>query len=101
MRHVGLHALGVEDARRQPQQRVHVEVGQQPAPKRLPDAALEERVVRYDHRSELMSRIVAMCCTKFSCWLAVVTTKSYGGRWIRSASSLRSEKVMLRDRGSE
>lgn len=46
--HIGLDALGVEDARQQAQHRVHVEVPEQPATERLPDAALEQHVVRYD-----------------------------------------------------
>ena len=45
---VGLHALGVEDAGRQPQQRVHVALLQQVAPHRLAGPALEQHVVGHD-----------------------------------------------------
>ena len=46
--HVGLHALGVEDAGRQPQQRVDVELLEQVAAHRLPGPALEQHVVGHD-----------------------------------------------------
>ena len=46
--HVGLDALGVEDAGRQPQQRVHVALLEQVAPHRLAGPALEQHVVRHD-----------------------------------------------------
>jgi very-short-patch-repair endonuclease len=45
---VGLHALGVEDAGRQPQQRVDVALFQQVAAHRLAGPALEQHVVRHD-----------------------------------------------------
>ena len=48
--HVGLHALGVEDARRQPQQGVDLTVVQQPAADRLARTGLEQHVVGHDHR---------------------------------------------------
>jgi len=48
--HVGLHALGVEDAGRQAQQRMHVELLQQIAAHRLARATLEQHVVRHHHR---------------------------------------------------
>ena len=46
--HVRLHALGVEDAGRQPQHRVQVEVGEQLAAQGLAGAALEQHVVGQD-----------------------------------------------------
>ena len=45
---VRLHALGVEDAGGQPQQRVDVEVVEQSPAQRFTDAALEEDVVGQD-----------------------------------------------------
>ena len=48
--HVGLHALGVEDAGRQAQQGVDVALVQQPPPDRLARAALEQHVVRHHDR---------------------------------------------------
>jgi hypothetical protein len=45
---VGLDALGVEDARRQAQQRVHVALVQQLAADGLAGPALEEHVVGHD-----------------------------------------------------
>ena len=47
-KHVGLDALGIEDARRQTQQGVDVALCQQVAAHRLPGAALEQHVVRHD-----------------------------------------------------
>ena len=47
---VRLHALRVEDARRQAQQRMHVGLLQQLAADGLPRAALEQHVVRQHHR---------------------------------------------------
>ncbi len=48
--HVRLHPTGGEDAGRQPQQRVDIELGQQPAPHGLPGAAFEQHVVGDDDR---------------------------------------------------
>lgn len=48
--HVGLDPTGMEDPGRQPPQRVHIELLQQPAAYRLAGTALEEHIVRYDHR---------------------------------------------------
>jgi len=45
--HIGFHSLGIEDARRQTQQGVHVAALQQIAPHRLPRPALEEDIVRH------------------------------------------------------
>ena len=82
--HVGLHALGVEDAGRQAQHGVQVEVGQQLLAQGLTGASLEEHVVGSTTAARpLMSRIVVMCWTKLSCLLLVVTTKSWRSisRW--------------------
>ena len=46
--HVGLHALGVENAGRQPQQRVNIELLEQVAANGLPGTALEQHVVGHD-----------------------------------------------------
>jgi hypothetical protein len=46
--HVRLDSVRVEDAGRRPQQRVHVELGEQPPPDRLARATLEQDVVRQD-----------------------------------------------------
>ena len=48
--HVGLHALGVEDAGGQPQNGVHIAVLQQLAADLLAGAAFEEHVVGQHHR---------------------------------------------------
>jgi len=48
--HIGLDALGIENAGRQAQQGMHVAVLQQGAPNGLARAALEEHVIRHNDR---------------------------------------------------
>ena len=52
--HVGLHALGVEDARRQAQQRVNVSLLEQLAANGLTRAAFKQHVIRHDDRRSAM-----------------------------------------------
>ena len=48
--HIGLDALGIEDAGRQAQQRMDIESRQQPPANCLAGPAFEEHIVRHDHR---------------------------------------------------
>ena len=54
--HVGLHPLGVEHPRGQPQQRVHIALVQQLAPHRLARAAFEQHIIRHHHRRPAVHR---------------------------------------------
>lgn len=58
--HVGLDSLGVEDARRQAQERVDVALVQELSTDRLPGAALEEHVVGDDDGGAAVSLVLLL-----------------------------------------
>ena len=76
--HVGLHALGVENAGRKPQERVDVELLKHVAANRFAGSALEQSTLSGTTMAErpLIASSVLTCCKKFNCLFFVVVQKS-------------------------